>query len=223
MLNTTNETNETNENETKSTIRNILCLGDSLTAGYFIDKNSRVKFHPYSVNLNKLANIPCTTEGFSGYTTKNLIDKMYADYKLKKPLKYDRVIFLAGTNDLSSESSQTIFNNLKHLLLLIQKFLLTENGQIIFMTIPEMGAELNYPQIKVTRCQVNKYLIDHVKNHNQNQNQNHQITIFDLATSIPCYSTTAGFVQFWSSDKLHFSPAGYNKIGQLLYENAFIF
>jgi acyl-CoA thioesterase-1 len=75
----------------------LVCLGDSLTAGYGAAKPSEVdKSKSYPAYLEKKAGIPVINAGVSGDTTAEALARVDSDVLSHKP---DIIIILLGAND----------------------------------------------------------------------------------------------------------------------------
>ena len=94
-----------------ASVRSVLCFGDSLTAGFH---NGGHTFAPYgNVLAKKLPSLNIETVGYSGWTTRQMldnadnpegldaVDRTWPGINLKFNERiYDLVIVMAGTNDI---------------------------------------------------------------------------------------------------------------------------
>lgn len=179
-------------------MENILCFGDSLTAGYY---NEGKNFYPYSKKLSKLLDDKYHIDyiGLSGWTTEEMInnkDNINCEDCLEKiwfglsiqlrQKKYKYCIILAGTNDLEENNSIDIITNI----LSIHQIAINEGCKTIALTIPPMRIESVIPEIKEKRQNIN----DSLKSYSE-------IETIDISNN-----------NLWDSDGLHFSPEGYDEI-----------
>lgn len=210
---------------TASPIR-IFCFGDSLTSGYC---KQGAHSHPYSIKLAQLLNAStdtdsaCTTNnqhlyeciesGIPGETTSEMVIRLqlYANKGVLSSFNY--CIILGGTNDLGSSNNtstaESIINNIKLLHSIASKYC----SKTIALTIPEHGLERHYISIYNKRIIINQSIQSLCNNSNNNT-----IIYCDLATVIPYYNTNKDYHKLYWDDHLHFTPAGYDRIGELLFE-----
>jgi lysophospholipase L1-like esterase len=186
-------------------MKNILCFGDSLTAGYY---NEGEKFHPYSLKLEELLNDVCVDHiGLSGWTTEEMLDNIdnpecedcvgrkWPGLRVQLRKKsYEYCIVLAGTNDLFDLCAKDIAINLLELYRLVHK----EGCKTIALTIPDMRIESVMPEITNNKQIINKWL-----------KTLSEITVVDIAS---CLSDSNP----WDNDGLHFTPYGYDTIGTII-------
>lgn len=216
-----------------NTVINILCFGDSLTAGSYDHRSemtSAPKRHPYSIALQKHLDVrDRTVQGETGKEINRLIykvhtagipgeravDEMYR--RLRKHLRsstisYDWVVILGGTNDLrkylddpsSMEDYTSIFNALVKLHETVSK----SGGRTVAVTIPDrecIGAG-TCENIKKLQYQINERLRDYVL---QNKGK---VILADLAKEVVLPRDSDLF-----SDWVHFNPQGYDKMADVIY------
>ncbi|CAG8961910.1 hypothetical protein HYFRA_00013710 [Hymenoscyphus fraxineus] len=215
---------------TKKKSLKILCFGDSLTEGY---TNWGMIYKPYSATLrNMLENglnspnsdekknddgvrggtgkdvkewdIEITTKGVSGQLVRDMEKRMRGLYQ--PPKLYTHIIFLAGTNDLGHRRpSFDILTDIKSTL----SIPLATGTKVLLMTIPECGSRATW--LDQNRDVVNEGLKEWA-------GDNEDIEIFDLHAAIPYHSLSDSEQERLWDDGLHFTEAGYEKIGTLLGE-----
>jgi lysophospholipase L1-like esterase len=114
---------------------------------------------------------------------------------------------LQGTNNLGSSRPEEIFEKLKG----IHEVIRSEKAISIAVTIPEHAQEPNHKHLLETREQTNHLLKTYCTEK--------QIAVVDLAEKLPYYTNTTEEhrLKYWD-DHLHFSPAGYDRFGELVFE-----
>ena len=184
----------------------LLAFGDSLTEGFFLDEETgRVKFHSYSIMLQKLLlNTTVSESGISGERTTSMIRRLPILLTSHAP---DIVVILGGTNDLyafrlSNKVSHKILSNLIYL-----HFIALSDSNVkatLPVTIPPLTNALD--------------LDDKVR-----QTVNKGIIIFSQECLNSPWLSLESIWQgetnttFWSKDMVHFSPKGYDEIGNMIY------
>lgn len=196
--------------------RGILCFGDSLTKGLApeLSANEWEKYWPYSIQLKKsiiqyynndTSIIPIVKDdGINGEMVSHMKHRI-VDI-LSKSL-YDVVVVLGGTNDLGHHRSKDeILADLYEIYHTINSFGLKSNRNIysFVMTIPPLG----WPVNQTTRDEVNIALREYVT---KNITESYLIDLDKVLT------TTHKDKKYYSSDNVHFSPAGYDLIGNLIF------
>lgn len=117
-----------------SVFTKILCIGDSLTDGFFNETNGSrliMRNRSYPTKLQALTGVECTNLGYAGYTSV----QWYDAYQNEDISGYDACIIQLGVNDAlkgaSTSDTQTAFNNI------VAKVKAENNGIKIFVaTIP---------------------------------------------------------------------------------------
>ncbi len=93
----------------EDTLKKIVCLGDSLTEGYNIDRKTR-----WTKLLSNHLNIVIINSGISGDTTAGMLARFQSDVVVHKP---SHLIILGGTNDLYFDwPDNYIIGNIKTML-----------------------------------------------------------------------------------------------------------
>jgi lysophospholipase L1-like esterase len=135
------------------------------------------------------------------------LQEMLHDNRHKNP---SLIIILGGTNDLGTLPSDSIYENIQKIhLLALKSSLLTERPiYTIAVTIPQLtwGGENS----NLKRLNVNENIRKLVKRCNK------YIFLFDMESLFD--QKNEAYKIYWSPDQVHFSPLGYDKIGELLYD-----
>eukprot|EP01080_Neovahlkampfia_damariscottae_P000284 gene284-6699_t len=189
----------------------ILALGDSLTHGYYF---RGYKQHSYCIKLNELIkknslDYEAIEYGESGEVTEGMYKRCQKILKLNQKNQFQVAIILGGTNDLAYKlSAEQIFENLKkiHELCFSQGVMMT-----ICVTIPENVVDFDYEEYNERKRKTNDLLREYVK---QNQQK---MVLCDLYSKIPYSSTTEEERKELWDDNLHFTPKGYDKMGEEIF------
>ena len=195
-----------------TTERGILCFGDSLTKGLSPEKEEWEKYHPYSIQLSRLinnhfnnvTNVKVVDDGVNGEQTSRM--KHRITLILSKTL-YDVVIVLGGTNDLGHRRSKDeILTDIYEIHSTIHNFGIKSNRTIVTfaMTIPPLEWKVD----ETVRAEVNNALREYV---NKNITKTYLIDIDKVLT------TTHNDKKYYCPDNVHFSPIGYDLIGELVF------
>ncbi|EDO42917.1 predicted protein [Nematostella vectensis] len=208
--------------------KKILCFGDSLTNGYNHHGRS---FHPYSIMLSRLLNsnpaakYKLTTSGKTGEMTHGSMTKRLPQV-LGNSSHFDWVIILAGTNDVAhvknfgdddsfmnqliSIWAPKIFQDIEKLHEISYQY----GARTVLLTIPESAYEA-WPQYKtlwIMRRKINQALRDFAAR------SRGRTILCDLAVKIPRHSLAPQMESTIWDDHLHFTPYGYNKMAEVIYE-----
>jgi len=194
--------------------RGILCFGDSLTKGLSPEKDEWEKYHPYSIQLSRLinnhfnnvTNIKVVDDGVNGEMTSIMNHRI--TLILSKTL-YDVVIVLGGTNDLGHHRSKDeILNDIYEIHSTVHNFGIKSNRTIVTfaMTIPPLEWKVD----ETVRAEVNNALREYV---NKNITKTFLIDIDKVLT------TTHTDRKYYCPDNVHFSPEGYDLIGELVFSS----
>ena len=193
-------------------MKNILCFGDSLTAGYYNEGND---FHPYSEKLAELTGTHIDHIGLSGFTADEMIDNTNNSYiedyvnkkwtglsvQLKKK-EYDLCIILAGTNDISDgDGSVTITADI----LKLHSIAGSHGCNTVALTIPRIKFESADNTITKLREQINRNLINNAELFSKNEYR-----VIDLAAEL------GDNYEYMDDDGLHFKPEGYDEIARII-------
>lgn len=194
----------------------ILAFGDSLTEGW-CDFGS--KFHPYTRKLQSLIqslsnakSVDVVNRGVSGETTDQMNSRL--GLVLDKDGPFDLVIILGGTNDLGfslNKDGEPLFRRLRSL----HELALRHSPLSVAVTIPETGYEAldQFTALREKRLQVNNLLKNYVQDYDS------KMLLCDLSTKLPRkFLSDEDRRKFWADD-LHFTPAGYDRMGEIIFEN----
>lgn len=192
----------------------ILAFGDSLTEGWY---SFGTKFHPYTCKLQSLLESLSTSKSFnivnkgvSGETT----DQMNARLPLVvgRDGPFDLAIILGGTNDLGfsfEKDGEPLFQRLRSL----HEIALKHCPLSVAVTIPESGFDERFVVLKEKRSRVNSLLQNYVQDHGD------KMLLSDLSAKLPHSSLSEeDRRRFWDDD-LHFSPAGYDRMAEIIFED----
>jgi lysophospholipase L1-like esterase len=189
----------------------ILCYGDSLTAG----TTSDYSLHPYAPFLEQVLKATDNNNdvhvrhfGLPGWTAQRMVasksDEQGIQYQIRrvKDPSLSLVIILAGTNDLGYGFSQDeIYQNVVQL----HQIAMDCNGvpATLAIAIPPSGYTSQDAHVRAVVEGVNKAL--------QNYSETEPRMYF---VPFPFEYQAGG--ENWSSDTLHFSPIGYQRLGESL-------
>ena len=193
---------------------NILCYGDSLTAGY-----CSPKFTPYAESLSIELNEPIDYAGLCGWTTRDMIRK--ADEEVTEAFglsypglryllqsgNYQIVLLMAGTNDLGTTNASIIAENLAKL-----HHMCHETGaSTVAVTVPQSAFSSDYQKpgklsLRKRQKEVNRLLEIFASEHSEN------CLFVEVEEKIPWIPDSPD----WSYDGLHMSKCGYEKLGRIL-------
>lgn len=194
----------------------ILAFGNSLTEGWC---EFGTRFHPYTCKLqsliqsrSKTASVDIVNRGVSGETTDQMNTRL--PLVLDKDGPFDVVIILGGTNDLGmslDKNGEPLFRRLKSLHELAQR----HSSLSVAVTVPETGYEImdGFTVVREKRFQVNALLKKYV------QQCGSKMLLSDLAEKLPRESLSDGDRRKYWADHLHFSPAGYDRMGEIIFED----
>jgi lysophospholipase L1-like esterase len=191
----------------------VVSFGDSLTHGFVITDKNTFSLHPYTIQINKnivknnqTKNLYAFESGVDGETTVGMIQRIKYMLNIYQP---DIVSILGGTNDLFFTQSDDIYSayNISLRIQKLHEICLQQNNHTttIAITIP-----------------INKHFKDldkvyDVNNFIRNYSKSNQNRVFLLdIENIFNYSIQSNDI-YWSPDFVHYSPLGYNHIGNKVY------
>ena len=208
----------------ESDSRVIIAFGDSLTRGFYSEVHNDAPHHPYTIKLQELIdsyirekrsmlNIEVKNYGVNGEkVTKTMKKRMK---RLLEEQRVDLAVILAGTNDLVAVANNAanysgpdrILNDL-HALHLICHY----NGvATAALTIPETLSDVHEVNGTLARARrfVNRELSQFARVNANRMN----LTLIDISRKIPRRNNS----HLWD-DGLHFTPQGYEYIGELVFD-----
>ena len=190
----------------------ILAFGASLTEGYYAGGS---KFHPYTQRLLELirplvADVEIQNAGISGEAvlSSTMLPRLKEILSLAKH-KFDWVLILAGTNDTLRDQQQAskVFDQYK---LLINEC--HEHGaRVLAMTLPETVYPKDFP-LDFQRQEFNRLLKEELKLTYED------IVVLDVERLLPRYSLSPNETEQIWDDEVHFTPQGYDRLGQFIFE-----
>ena len=206
-------TEEGNKTE-KEMEKRILCVGDSITEGYY---NRGSAFHPYTKKLSELLNAEKNhityivyNEGKSGECIEpDMIKRM--PLLLEKYKKLNLVIILGGTNDLTKQNSteQNLFENIKKLHEIVHK----AGIRTVAVTIPDSNAPMLPGRNEKETVWEN--VNDKIREFAIGKDN---IILCDLAEELPYRTMSDDEKKLFWDDDLHFNPMGYDKMAEIIYD-----
>lgn len=192
-----------------STTTRILCYGDSLTAG-----TSGYELYPYAPHLEaglkaRGRDVVVRHRGLPGWTVSNMLANLDGDTAglrsaiaaVKDP-PLSIVILLGGTNDLGyGFSAEEIFENLHAL-----HKVAWDSGvpKTVAIGVPPSGFQSVNEQARALAADVNKSLREMCEEEPSK------------ATFLPFPFDFERGGDLWDEDTLHFSPLGYQRLGESL-------
>lgn len=190
----------------------ILCFGDSLTQGFSF---SRGEIAPYSDRLIqrfKDKGVAVINKGVSGHTTSDMLERLppllearqasASSSSSTKP--FSLVLILGGTNDLNcSVGKEVAFRNLVALHRAVHR----TNARTAVITLPFLRAPATQKKVDADRQWINASLREFAAQDPRS------CLLIDLASAIPQDDAHA---ELWDADGVHFSPAGYRAMGELI-------
>ncbi|KAL9649872.1 hypothetical protein ABK040_009684 [Willaertia magna] len=229
-----NNNQQENLEQPLATIENInnipiMAFGDSLTAGYF---KRGTEFHPYSDYLTELLtnyNIKVYEYGLSGEKTnemekrlqRNLQKKVLAEdlIRLNNAIfpenEFKAVIIIGGTNDLaySTIEKETIVNNLTNM----YKYCMNQLNikYVIASSIPSttFEHEEKYKQY----LEKKEFINNEIKKFCFENNE--KMRFVDICNLLSYKNCNDEERKLYWDDHLHFTPKGYQKFAEILFEN----
>lgn len=208
--------------DTTMTVRNILCYGDSLSAGYY---RHGTEFHPYGNTIAARSGLYVRTVGMSGWTSSQMVDAAEKAgvndlihspgdglVVLLKQRKWDLVCLMAGTNDLGyGMSTGDIVENME---ILIQHCLRSNPFlKVALLTVPQTGAETKHEMTRKRRAAVDNGLVRLANKYNN------RVFLIDTSIALPNPGSDLDSAdrELWDEDMLHFSPRGSERLGEYVY------
>ena len=204
-----------NENKKEPEIeKKILCVGDSITEGYY---NGGTAFHPYTKKLSELLNAERNdvtytvyNEGKSGeFVNPDMIKRMPLLMDKYKPLNL--VIIIGGTNDCTKKKCnvQNLFDGIKTLHEIAHK----DGVKTVAVTIPDSNAPMLPGRNE--KEDVWEGVNDNIRDF---ANGNEKVILCDLAGELPYRTMNDDERKLFWDDNLHYTPMGYDKMAEIIYD-----
>ena len=193
----------------------ILAFGASLTEGSYL---YGAQFHPYTIRLSQLLRSTFKTVDIdnAGVSGEAVLSTTMLP-RLKQLLssatnKFDWILILAGTNDTmrDQQKASQVFDGYK---LLINECH-NHGARVLCMTVPETILPRETP-FDVQRQEFNRLLREELIPKDNNDNK---IVVLDVDRLLPRHSLSANECQQIWDDELHFTPQGYDRLGELIFE-----
>jgi len=192
----------------------ILCFGDSLTEGY---SQYGLLFTPYSATLSQKLQeslgskyeIEVHTDGESGeQVTAGFLGRMQQHYGQEvtgdEAEPYDWVVFLGGTNDLGYGKAAA---QIHAAITQITDVALARGAKVLLLTVPECAAKIK--SLDERRGELNQLIREDARD---------GVYVLDLFEKMPYHSLSAAEREEVWDDGLHFTPKGYERIGNAVAE-----
>lgn len=187
----------------------VFCFGDSLTSG---SSPPLIESFPYGPHLEReIRNLSGKQDtmvrwkGYPGWTASNLsqeggLGAILDDIQSKTGTNVDLVVILAGTNDLAYETNpDTIFNSIKA----IHEIAHNRNIHTLALGVPDSAWQRQSVETAKVASEVNMKL----------QEWSGAISVPSDFEPFPIqtFDPSSGY---WAPDGLHFSPQGYQYLGE---------
>ena len=202
-------------------VKRLLCFGDSLTEGWY---HTGFAFHPYTIRLNELfaqeaktcassSGIELMNKGISGEVVNSEMMNRLPTI-LENQGIFDFAIILGGTNDLASLQAAKDYDLAKSIKSLHQ-MAHAKGIKTCAVTIPQTGFDML------------PYAVDYVKYREDVNNEIRDfasknptlVCLCDLSLKLPRYGLSKNeFAEYWD-DELHFTPKGYDRMAELIFED----
>ncbi|KAG2383685.1 hypothetical protein C9374_004356 [Naegleria lovaniensis] len=203
---------------------NILALGASITAGYY---NNGLEYHPYSIKLssllsnfnNKQALYHVEPFGVNGERTDQMKLRLGQILNYYLPGTYQGIIIIGGTNDLPACTSDVTIGNL---ISMYEQGLMNDHFKfVVACSIPSSALDLKsqtensvlMKEYSKKKSEVNYAIREYVE-----KSRNSKLIFVDLMEELNyCKCTDEERNRYWD-DPLHFTPEGYDRIADILFE-----
>ena len=195
--------------------RRVLCVGDSLTAGFY---GHPFKFQPYAAELQKTLGLPVDEIGMSGWTVDEILDNVKEEQtsdafgKSERGLlcqleeaHYTTCIIMGGSNDLAvGRTADEIVQDLQELHALCHG----RSIRTIALPIPESACTLmpQFQTVADTREECNHRM------QRWAASVPHLALFVDMMRHLPYCPDSSD----WHPDGLHMSEVGYARFGEHL-------
>ena len=227
--------------------QSILAFGDSLTHGLFIGTGSHRGTHPYSLRLGELLREHChaniTESGISGETAVQMKHRLPTVLESMMPTVPRVVIILAGTNDFAytSDYKKVLASVVKlHEIVFAHAAYTGRAISTVAVGIPQVKAQVlssYHREREKTRQSFNNNLSKYADAFQQYMKAHLNMSTEQADHPTPAAGTSVSDMRmiyvnydnifdqqqssnskYWSSDMLHYSPLGYDRLGELLFD-----
>ena len=194
--------------------KRILCVGDSITEGYY---KGGTAFHPYSKKLSALLNAEQNhitynvyNEGKSGECVNpEMVKRMPSLIKKYQPLNL--AIIIGGTNDFTDKqcNEQNLFDGIRTLHEIAHK----AGVRTVAVTIPDSNA----PKLPGRNEKENVWedVNDKIRDYAKDKDN---VILCDLAEELPFRTMNDDEKKLFWDDDLHYTPMGYDKMAEIIYD-----
>lgn len=135
--------------------------------------------------------------------TKDFRKRLLAQYR--KAGAYDWIIVLGGTNDIAMRvKTEVVFENLERTWALAR----LKKTKVLALTVPD--AAFSVPWITARRDQLNELIMGYTAK---------DVHSFDFKSAFAYWDLSAADQKRFWDDKVHLSPAGYDRMGELIADS----
>jgi lysophospholipase L1-like esterase len=201
----------------KNGTKMILAFGDSLTKGYYNrGKDGGVKYHPYSIMMNNLFeqnNLPFRVldSGVNGQKSIEMISRLKEELETSN-YRFKLIIIFAGTNDLGYFDNGNEIEKIAENIIGLYKIAAQNAIPCLIANLPENEFDIIEPKFTEKKQKLNQLIKSFSESYRD-------IYICDLEKEMPFLSRTKEERNIYWDDELHFTPAGYDELGRIFYEN----
>jgi lysophospholipase L1-like esterase len=203
----------------------ILLWGDSLTKGlYRMDSMSpNIGYHPYSLQISALLQSKSSVieQGVNGEQTSSMLKRLSEFFSNRLP-SIKAVVILGGTNDILNmetmeEGNRTLSNVIQMHTFVHSRENVNNPMYTVAVTIPSLGLDISDTmdrERELTRLFVNNGLRQYAAGCSS------LVLLLDFENLFD--QRIENNHKYWSTEgehKVHFSPAGYDRIGTILYNS----
>eukprot|EP01060_Flectonema_neradi_P025299 TRINITY_DN34115_c0_g1_i1.p1 TRINITY_DN34115_c0_g1~~TRINITY_DN34115_c0_g1_i1.p1 ORF type:complete len:206 (+),score=45.79 TRINITY_DN34115_c0_g1_i1:50-619(+) len=182
----------------------ILCVGDSLTQGWYKGGFAQAPYSEYvEQNMNK---VDVVTLGYPGANTTrvlmNMMEVLGGDVS-----DYDAAVVLSGTNDISQceDDPSSTANKVLTRLQKIYSTFLDKNKKLVVVTVPPFAD--HDPEYILTKCR--NIVNDGIRSFASENN----LLLAEFHDAILSEDSNTFY-----DDNVHMSPVGYELLGKLVVE-----
>jgi lysophospholipase L1-like esterase len=136
----------------------------------------------------------------------------------------DMFVLLGGTNDVIIVPAEKSVENLMEM---VDRMLRVPNAKVVVLTVPDHPSEKAIKRVRERRMFVNGEL--RKKFGKGGEESSDRVVLVDIAKCLPQYVIESEashhtnphpvLPDMWDPDRLHFSPLGYDRVGELVFEH----